>query len=99
MRLIITTDSAVTHVSGRNALTAFLEAKGWAVWHWFQDLWLIDGVPEQIDVVALREEIRAAIPGGLPHFLILSAEGLIIYSGMVPTTSLQWLTEHWNRRH
>jgi hypothetical protein len=98
MRMIIVTNSAVTQVSAGNALTAFLEAKRWAVWHWYQDLWLIDGVPAQINFTALREEIMRAIPEGLPHFLIISAEGPINHTGMVPTPSVQWFVEHWNSR-
>jgi hypothetical protein len=97
MRLIVATDSSRADVGAKNALTAFLEAKGWPVWHWFDDLWLIDEAPEQIDLPALRAEILRAIPT-LGIILIMSAEGLINHAGLVPGDSVQWFKEHWIRR-
>jgi hypothetical protein len=96
MRLIIVTNSAVTQTAARNALTVFLEAKGWPVWHWFEDLWLIDKVPANIDTKELRLEILRAIPS-LLHILILSAEGSINRSGRVPLESVEWFKEHWEQ--
>jgi hypothetical protein len=97
MRLIIATNSTVVGVAAKNALTAFLEAKGWSVWHWYEDLWLMDNVPPAINLSALREEIQRAIPT-LYQVLVMSAEGQINHAGMVPTPSAAWFDEHWNRR-
>lgn len=97
MRLIIATNSAVTGVSAKNALTAFLEAKGWSVWHWYDDLWLID-TPEHISVLTnLRKEIMKAIPT-LSQILIMTTEGPISHSGTVPPDSGEWFEEHWRRK-
>jgi hypothetical protein len=96
MRLIIATDSAVSNIASKNALTAFLEAKEWSVWHWYQDLWLIDGAPNGINLPALRVEIFAAIPT-LTHILILTTEGTINHAGSVPQNSVTWFDEHWRR--
>jgi hypothetical protein len=96
VRLIIATDSAVTDIATKNAITAFLEAKRWSVWHWYEDLWLIDNAPEQINLVALRVEITKAIPT-LKHLLILSAEGPMDHAGMVPANGVAWFTESWKR--
>ena len=97
MRLIIVTNSAVTGVSARNALTAFLEAKGWSVWHWYEDLWLVDGVPLGTRLADLRQEIQGTIPTIL-QILIFTAEGQIEHAGMVPIRSADWFVGHWNRR-
>jgi hypothetical protein len=97
MRLIIATNSAATGISARNALTAFLDARGWSVWHWYPDLWLIDGAPAGIDLAALRVEISRAIPA-LAQVLILTAEGPISHAGTVPGESADWFTTHWDRR-
>jgi hypothetical protein len=45
-RLIIITDSSKGLLNGataqeRNLITRFLEGKGWDVWHWFEDVWLV----------------------------------------------------------
>ena len=97
MRLIVAVNSSVTNVAAKNALTAFLEAKGWSVWHWYDDLWLLDNVPNTLSLSELREEIRNTIPT-ISQVLIFSTEGLINHSGTVPQGSLTWFTEHWGRR-
>jgi hypothetical protein len=94
MRLVIATNS--TTVPAKNALTAFLEGKGWAVWHWFEDLWLIDNAPNGINLPALRDEIRVLIPA-INNLLIIAAEGVANHAGVVPTQSAQWFVEHWGR--
>ena len=96
MRIIIATNASTSTVASKNALTAFLEAKGWSVWHWYDDLWLIDDVPDEINLIALREEIRKAIPT-LPYFMTMAAEGPINHAGMVRKESLEWFKQHWMR--
>jgi len=97
-RLIIATDAATATLASRNALTAFLEGKDWSVWHWFQDLWLVDGVPDSIDLTALKGEISAALPAPNHNIMIMSTEGSITHSGLVPAASIPWIQEHWNLR-
>jgi hypothetical protein len=97
VKLIIATNSSVTGVAAKNALTAFLEAKGWSVWHWYSDLWLIDNVPEPVHLGTLRDEILAAIPT-LIQILIMTTEGVLNHAGTVPRDSAQWFQEHWIRR-
>ena len=97
MRFIIATNSATTTASGRNALTAFLEAKGWSVWHWYEDLWLIDSAPLMTDFEPLSVEIKKAVPA-IIQLLFLSTEGVILHYGLVPAGSAEWFEEHWGRR-
>ncbi len=97
MKLIIVTNSEVTEVAEKNALTAFLEAKDWSVWHWFQDLWLVDGAPDRLSIMNLRDEIKEAIPTLRHVFIIRHAEGSV-YSARVPTASIPWLHEHWKEK-
>jgi hypothetical protein len=94
-RFIIVTNGAVATNEGRNALTAFLEAKGWAVWHWFQDLWLVDP-PGAVDIGSLRDEMMQVIPS-LQQIMILSVEGTHQHAGTVPVGSIPWITEHFKR--
>jgi hypothetical protein len=97
VKLIIATNSSVTGVAAKNALTAFLEAKGWSVWHWYSDLWLLDNVSEPINLGSLRDAILAAIPT-LGQVLIMTTEGILNHAGMVPNESVAWFQEHWVRR-
>jgi len=96
-RLIIVTDSSqITNIE-RNALTEFLKAQRWSVWHWFQDLWLVDEVPPSTDLGELRERIKFVIPS-LLSILILNADGRQDHAGYVPVGSIAWLNEHWQAR-
>ncbi|HEY6768579.1 MAG TPA: hypothetical protein VI386_27790, partial [Candidatus Sulfotelmatobacter sp.] len=83
MRLIILTNGATIGTNERNALTAFLEAKQWAVWHWFNDVWLVDGVPQVGSVGPLRDEIRTAIPTLSQILIVAMPAGEHTYSGNV----------------
>src|SRR5260370_11570597 len=93
-RLIIVTDSAIISAENRNAITAFLEAKGWSIWHWYQDLWLADNVPINTDLATLRNEILGVVPGA-GRIMIMDADKKD-HAGMVPTPSIEWLREHWH---
>ncbi len=92
MKLLVASNSAVVSAEARNAVTKLLEAKGWSVWHWFLDLWLIDS-PEAPDFMKLRDELMA-IPG-LRHVMIMSTEGPLYRTGWVPTDAVPWIEEHW----
>jgi len=85
MKLIVATDSARVPAAARTALTAFLEGKGWSVWHWFSDLWLIGDAPETTDVHKLRADITATIPT-LGIILIFGPNQKV--GGMVPSESI-----------
>lgn len=97
MRFIVAVNSLTATAEGRNAMTALLESKGLSVWHWFQDLWLVD-TRQPVDLIKLRDEIRIAIPSIAAGFFISSVEGIIDHAGVVPSDSITWLLEHWQRR-
>ena len=31
----------------RDKITQYVKGRGWGFWHWFDDVWLIAGVPEE----------------------------------------------------
>lgn len=97
-KFIIVTDSAFTTNPIRDAITAFLEAKGWSVWHWFQDLWLVstDAATEPTDTGSVRQEIQAAIPAA-KRIMVMTTEGIRGHSGFVPKDSIPWLKQYWHR--
>lgn len=94
MRLIVLTNRA--SVAERNALTAFLEGKGWSVWHWFEDAWLIADAPEMAGFSRLKQEISAAIPT-LREFMIISTHDTENqrYSIRASPDGIPWIKEHW----
>ena len=97
MRLLIVTNSSQITDKERDLITAYLEGRGWSVWHWFRDLWLIDNVEDGVSKVTLREQIRDLLPSN-HHIFISGVEGDLDHAAWVPTTSIPWLKEHWRRR-
>jgi hypothetical protein len=97
MRLILVTDSADSTDRSRDLVTAFLEGKGWSVWHWFKDLWLIDGAPDDQSLASLREELQNVMKPQT-RIMIMTTEGVRRHSGTVPTGGIPWLKEHWGAK-
>jgi hypothetical protein len=95
-RFILVTNIAADDSRSRNALTAFLNAKGFSVWHWFTDLWLLSNVPINLSASQLRQEIMQAVPS-ITNFMIFSPDSANDYAGFVPTPSISWLDEHWRK--
>ncbi len=93
-RAIIVTNSATATTAAKNQLTAYLEGRGWSVWHWFEDVWLLDGLQDDFSMSDTRDQIKTMIPAR-HQFMILSTEGLKQHAGLVPRDSLPWLKEHW----
>jgi hypothetical protein len=94
LRLIIVTNSQDSTSEGRNALTAFLQGKGWNIWHWFEDVWLISDAPEGDEILeSLRDEIRGLV--GIRQFLILSGQDPTTLSGMTTRDGQRWLKTKW----
>lgn len=97
MRFILVTNSLHVTDQQRDLITGFLEGKGWSVWHWFKDLWLVDEAPDDLSFASLREEIQGLFPYS-QHLMIMSTEGKKNHAGFVPKESKAWLGEHWLRR-
>jgi hypothetical protein len=93
-KLIIVTNVAAIDNAGRNAVTAYLEGRGWSVWHWFQDLWLIDS-NDVVDPVTLREELNKVLPSLAQVIVFSTRDAAKHYSGLVPPDSVDWFTQHW----
>src|SRR5579883_3334258 len=95
-RFIIAVDGTTITAGGRNELTAFLEGKGWSIWHWFPDLWLVDEVYDSTSAAALRDQIKSLVRG--VNVMVMTPEGSIDYAGFIKTTSMEWLHQHWKTR-
>lgn len=95
-RFIVATNSAVTTKEHRDAITRHLEEQGWSVWHWFEDLWLVNA-SDQIKLPELREKLTKVTFDNL-HVLVLSTEGPIDHAGKVNPGGIPWLKEKWSRK-
>jgi hypothetical protein len=79
----------------QNALTEFIRAKGWQLWHWFNDIWLVTGIPEETSIEILRDEIYEIPTIKGCYLLIMKFRGDISYSGWANPEGWPWMKENW----
>ena len=97
---IICTNSAVGGNAGattieRNAITEHLKAKGWPVWHWFEDVWLAVDESEETTPRELREELRSLIDE--KTFILIMQVEPVAFSGYGRKDGWPWMKENWGR--
>jgi hypothetical protein len=78
----------------RNKITRFFEAKGWQVWHWFDDIWLTVDPLESTKVKDLANEMRLLL-GATKQVVVMQIEGQIKYSGYAPRDGWPWMRKNW----
>jgi hypothetical protein len=74
-------------------LTGYLEGKGWPVWHWLEDLWLVVTSDETVTVLQIREEIQEAVSETINVVVLEVANSKL--AGHLPKASVPWLRTHW----
>jgi hypothetical protein len=79
----------------RDAITFHLNAKGWKLWHWYQDLWLLAEVPDEVTPRRLWEELRALPPLSQKSVLVMGLDGTPSYYGNAPRDSWDWMADYW----
>lgn len=94
MKLIIVTDSADPKGRNRDSITHFLHDRGWEVWHWFRDLWLVDYVPNDTSLVKLHRDLLKA--SNVDHLFIMSGEDPMTFQAQVPEGAVNWLEWVWS---
>ena len=95
-RILVAVNSRLADVNLRNAITKLLEAKGWEVWHWFEDIWLLADVPDTQKLEILRDEIRSLSKKNM-HVLVMNVDGNGL-AGRIPTAGAPWLEEFWRKK-
>ena len=100
-RLILCTDSGAdvrgaATAAERDAVTAHLHARGWPVWHWFQDVWLVVA-PADVDLTALRQAVSGQMTTPERHVLLIDADDAAHLTGVGPFNAWPWIRENWTR--
>lgn len=94
-RFIICTDSKWVAAEHRNAITHFLEGKGWQLWHWMEDVWLVAST----DALPTADELKVELAGLLElkarWFLVIRIDGRVDHAIWGYKESFPWLTEYW----
>jgi hypothetical protein len=81
----------------RNAITALIQAKGWPLWHHFEDVWMIANVPDDISSKALYEEFESISVIGDHSLLVLKVEGdpRLTHWGRTNKEGWVWMKKFW----
>jgi hypothetical protein len=84
----------------RNAVTEIFQKKGWKLWHWMEDLWLLAEVPDKVTSKDISEELDAHPLIGTNKIKIVirvpgSAEST--YWGRGSRDSWEWMSRFWGK--
>jgi hypothetical protein len=80
-----------------NAVTVYANTKGWHVWHWIENVWLLTDVPEELTPRAVWEEV-IALPGMLMvKGVVFRVEGLPLFWGGNSSESWDWMKTYWGK--
>lgn len=97
-RFIIITDSGAdkqSRVTDRAKLTGFLQGKGWHVWHWFEELWLVaTAETPKTNPKEIRKEFQATLAKPMMMIVMEFKEGSDL-SAHLPRSAMPWIRQHW----
>lgn len=77
-RFVVATNGS--SVENRDKITKFFDAKTWGYWHWFNELWVLVGVPDTYSAKSMWEELSNATG--------LNTELLIVFD--IPPGQINW---------
>jgi hypothetical protein len=80
----------------RDAITFHLNGKGWKLWHWYQDLWLLAEVPDDVTPQRLWEELHALPPLAQKSLLVMRFQDAPVFYGNAHRESWGWMEDHWS---
>ena len=90
-RFVVTTPRLPAEQQDR--ITAFLQGKGWQVWHWLPDIWLLAEVPNTHSAKSISEALDSLI--GTSARIVFSIEGPSEYFGKSSKDSWAWMVQYW----
>jgi hypothetical protein len=83
------------NVIQRNAVTEFIRAKGWKVWHWIEDLWLLTDVPPEVSPRTLWDDLIQAPTLKVAKGLVMRLDSEMKYWGGNDPESWEWMKQNW----
>jgi hypothetical protein len=95
-KLLVILDSGTA--PQRDAITAFIHGQGWDSWHWIDDVWLLNDVPNDVTPRELWLELIGS------DYVLIPIRGLVMMLGTEMSfwgghtrESWAWLIEKWGR--
>lgn len=79
----------------QTVLTELFLGKGWEVWHWLADLWLLSNVPEDVTASNVTELARS-FPGlRLRKLVVMQIDGDPVFWGAITKDAWPWMRNNW----
>lgn len=75
-------------------ITKYLQAKGWKIWHWVENVWLLNGVPDSVTPKILWEDIKVGVDMPSLNGIVLDPREST-YWGNLPREAWAWMLECW----
>jgi hypothetical protein len=79
----------------QDAITAHLQRKGYRVWHWIENLWLLAQVPVGTTPKMIWEQLDALPEVGSIPMLITASNGASSFYGRLAPHAWKWMAEYW----
>ena len=94
-KFVVTLD--VGTVEQRNAVTEHFKSKGWQLWHWMEDVWLLAQVPPEITSQMITDELTAnpIIATKRRLVLLIPGNSALSFWGYSVPDSWKWMKEFW----
>jgi hypothetical protein len=103
-QFIIATNNAT--VPQRNAITEYIQSKGWPLWHHFEDLWLVAtsplDVPDADNTTSqtIKTELEALPAIGPATYLLVikvsKSTQPMTHFGFGPKAGWEWTAKYWS---
>jgi hypothetical protein len=94
-KLIVVMESGTPEQN--DVITLHLKGKGWGLWHWFKDLWLLADVPDDVTPRTLWKELSALPSFDKKNMIVIAANDSPSYFGYGPKGCWPWLAERWGK--
>jgi len=81
----------------RNAITIMFQSKGWQLWHWMEDVWLLALVPDNVSAHQISEEMaQNPLIGQKTRVVIKLPESVpSTYWGHCAKDAWEWMARFW----
>ena len=92
-KLIIALDAGTP--TQRDVVTDYIRDKGWKVWHWVADLWLLADVPPEASPGTLWADLTASPSLRSAKGLVMRVDPELTHWGGNDPASWVWMKENW----
>ncbi len=92
-KLIVALDSGTSEQ--QDAITNYIRNRGWRVWHWLADVWLLADVPASVSPKSLWSDLIAVPALESARGFVMTTGNDATYWGSIDGRCWDWMSEYW----